>query len=112
MFRDAYARRRCIVPVDGFFEWKAIKGQRAKQRFAIAMKDGTPFGVAGLWENWKSAETGEWARTFAIMTVPANELVATIHDRMRQSCTERTSTDGSGLSPTRTTCYGSFPLSS
>ena len=52
-FRDAYARRRCIVPVDGFFEWKPIKGQKAKQPFAIAMKDGSPFGIAGLWENWK-----------------------------------------------------------
>jgi putative SOS response-associated peptidase YedK len=41
-FRDAYRRRRCIVPVDGFFEWKAIKGQKAKQPYAIAMKDGTP----------------------------------------------------------------------
>ena len=39
-FRDAYRMRRCIVPVDGFFEWKAIKGQRAKQPYAIAMKDG------------------------------------------------------------------------
>ena len=41
-FRDAYRRRRCIVPVDGFFEWKAIKGQKAKQPYAIAMKDGSP----------------------------------------------------------------------
>ena len=52
-FRDAYRRRRCIVPVDGFFEWKAIKGQKAKQPYAIAMKDGSPFGIGGLWENWK-----------------------------------------------------------
>ena len=48
-FRDAYRRRRCIVPVDGFFEWKAIKGQKAKQLFAIAMKDGSPFGIGALW---------------------------------------------------------------
>ena len=47
-FRDAYAQRRCIVPVDGFFEWRAIKGARAKQPYAIAMKDGSPFGLAGL----------------------------------------------------------------
>jgi putative SOS response-associated peptidase YedK len=53
MFRDAYALRRCIVPVDGFFEWHAVKGARAKQPYAIAMKDGTPFGLAGLWENWR-----------------------------------------------------------
>ena len=44
-FRDAYRRRRCILPVDGFFEWKAIKGQKAKQPYAIAMKDGRPFGT-------------------------------------------------------------------
>jgi putative SOS response-associated peptidase YedK len=41
-FREAYRKRRCIVPVDGFFEWKAIKGQKAKQPYAIAMKDGAP----------------------------------------------------------------------
>jgi putative SOS response-associated peptidase YedK len=44
-FRDAYCLRRCILPVDGFYEWKAIKGQRAKQPYAIAMKDGSPFGA-------------------------------------------------------------------
>ena len=81
-FRDAYAQRRCIVPVDGFFEWRAIKGARAKQPYAIAMKDGSPFGLAGLWENWRNPRTEEWERTFAIITVPSNELVGQIHDRM------------------------------
>jgi putative SOS response-associated peptidase YedK len=81
MFRDAYALRRCIVPVDGFFEWRAIKGA-AKQPYAIAMKDGSPFGLAGLWENRKNPSTGEWERTVAIITVPSNELVGQIHDRM------------------------------
>ncbi len=74
MFREAYARRRCILPVDGFFEWKAIKGLKAKQPFAIAMRDGSPFGIAGIWENWKDPATGEWQRTFAIITVPPNEV--------------------------------------
>ena len=55
MFRDAYQRRRCIVPVDGFFEWQATKG--GKQPYAIAMKDGSPFGIAGIWENWKEPAT-------------------------------------------------------
>jgi putative SOS response-associated peptidase YedK len=82
MFRDAYRRRRCIVPVDGFFEWKAIKGQRAKQPYAIAMKDGSPFGIGGLWENWKDPASSEWIRTFVVITTDANELVATIHNRM------------------------------
>jgi putative SOS response-associated peptidase YedK len=47
-FRNAYHLRRCILPVDGFYEWKAIKGQRAKQPYAIAMKDGAAFGIAGI----------------------------------------------------------------
>src|SRR3954453_19576020 len=59
MFRDAYAKRRCIMPIDGFFEWKAILGSKAKQPYAIAMKDRSPFGLAGLWENWKDPATGE-----------------------------------------------------
>jgi putative SOS response-associated peptidase YedK len=74
--------RRCIAPLDGFLEWKAIKGQRAKQPYAIAMKDGAPFGIAGLWENWKEPASGEWIRTFAVITTDANEVVADIHDRM------------------------------
>jgi putative SOS response-associated peptidase YedK len=82
MFKDAYARRRCIVPVDGFFEWRAIRGARAKQPYAVAMKDGSPFGLAGLWENWRNPTTGEWERTFVIITVPSNELVGQIHNRM------------------------------
>jgi putative SOS response-associated peptidase YedK len=82
MFREAYRRRRCILPVDGFYEWKAIKGQKAKQPYAIAMKDGNPFGIGGLWENWKDPTSGEWIRSFAVITTDANELVAEIHDRM------------------------------
>jgi putative SOS response-associated peptidase YedK len=81
-FRDAYAVRRCIVPVDGFFEWRAIRGAGRKQPFAVAMKDGSPFGLAGLWENWLNPNTGEWERTFAVITVPSNELVGQIHNRM------------------------------
>jgi putative SOS response-associated peptidase YedK len=81
-FREAYRKRRCILPVDGFFEWKAIKGQKAKQPYAIAMKNGSPFGIGGLWENWKDPTSGEWMRTFAIITTDANELVVEIHDRM------------------------------
>src|SRR6516164_521484 len=55
---------------------------RAKQPYAIAMKDGAPFGIAGLWENWKDPASGEWIRTFAVITTDANKLVAEIHDRM------------------------------
>jgi putative SOS response-associated peptidase YedK len=56
--------------------------QARQQPYAIATKDRSPFGVAGLWENWKDPVIGEWVRTFAILTTPANDLVAQIHDRM------------------------------
>ena len=79
-FREAYRMRRCILPVDGFYEWQATK--HGKQPYAIAMNDRSSFGTAGLWENWKDPVTGEWVRTFAILTTPANDLVARIHDRM------------------------------
>lgn len=79
IFRDAYRARRCILPVDGFFEWQVTTS--GKQPYAIAMKDRAPFGIAGLWENWKTP-SGEWMRTFAVVTVPANALLARLHDRM------------------------------
>ena len=78
-FREAYRTRRCILPVDGFYEWMAVKG--TKQPYAIAMKDRSPFGLAGVWENWKNP-AGEWVRTFAVLTTAANALVGRIHDRM------------------------------
>jgi putative SOS response-associated peptidase YedK len=79
-FRDAYARRRCIVPVNGFYEWQATKV--GKQPYAVAMANGEPFGLGGIWENWWSQRTGQWIRTFCILTTPANALVSRIHDRM------------------------------
>jgi putative SOS response-associated peptidase YedK len=56
--------------------------QKAKQPYAIATKNGSPLGIGGLWENWRDPTSGEWMRTFAIITTDANELVAEIHDRM------------------------------
>jgi putative SOS response-associated peptidase YedK len=83
--------RRSATPIDGggvssplmaSLNGKQFKGQNAKQPYAIAMKDGYPFGLAGIWENWKDPASGEWVRTFAIITTDANDLVAEIHDRM------------------------------
>jgi putative SOS response-associated peptidase YedK len=79
-FRSAYAKRRCIVPIDNFFEWR--KTEPPKQPFAIGMKDGSRFGLAAIWENWKHPQTGLYIRTFCILTCPANEMIAAIHDRM------------------------------
>lgn len=81
MFREAYMRRRCIVPVDAFFEWHAARGETRRQPYAIGLNSGAPFGLAALWENWKDPN-GEWLRTFAIITTEANELMAEIHERM------------------------------
>ena len=58
------------------------QGEKAKQPYAIAMKDGYPFGLGGVWENWRGPKFGRVDRTFAIITTDANELVAEIHDRM------------------------------
>ena len=81
-FREAYRRRRCLVPIDNFFEWRAIKGLKPKQPYAIGMKSGEPFALAGIWENWQRPGTDEWVRTFAIITTNSNDLIRPIHDRM------------------------------
>jgi putative SOS response-associated peptidase YedK len=82
MFRGAYRSRRCLVPVDGYFEWKATKG--IKQPYALAMTDGKPFCLAGIWESRPdpALRPGTEPKTFAIVTCTPNDLVATIHDRM------------------------------
>src|SRR5690606_17679475 len=59
-FRNAYRKRRCLVPIDNFFEWKGTKGN--KQPYAIGMKSDEPFALAGIWENWQRPGTQEWVR--------------------------------------------------
>ncbi len=81
MFRDAFARRRCLVPAGAFFEWRPIAGQKIKQPFAIARQDGKPLALAGIWEGWRG-EGGEVVRSFAVITTEANPLMAPIHSRM------------------------------
>lgn len=78
-FRNALRRRRCLVPADGFYEWKQ-EGAR-KQPCRIALADGGLFAFAGLWEQW-SDPLGKRVETFTIVTTGANERVAPIHDRM------------------------------
>ena len=79
-FRQAFSKRRCLIPADGFFEWR--KTAKPKLPFAIGMKEGRPFTLAGLWENWRDPESGEWLRTCTIITGEPKELVAQIHPRM------------------------------
>jgi putative SOS response-associated peptidase YedK len=78
-FRDAYARRRCIVTADGFYEWRA-EG-KAKQAYAVAMRDGAPMPLAGLWEGWRAPD-GAILRTCTIVTTEANKRLSAIHERM------------------------------
>jgi putative SOS response-associated peptidase YedK len=77
MFRDAYQKRRCILPVDSF-QQKDAKGKR----HTICRADGEPMAIAGIWENWQNPETGQWQRTFATVTVASNATLAAVHDRM------------------------------
>ncbi len=80
-FREAFARRRCIIPVSGFYEWmRAAKG--AKQPFYFYLKEKEVFGFAGLWEEWLDKETGELTETCTIITTEANEVLKPVHDRM------------------------------
>jgi putative SOS response-associated peptidase YedK len=78
-FREAFQRRRCLVPIDGFYEWK--KTATGKQPYAIALADRRLMALAGLWENWRSPAV-EWVRSFAIITTRPNELCGEIHNRM------------------------------
>jgi hypothetical protein len=78
-FREAFQRRRCLVPVDNFYEWK--KTGAGKQPYAVALADHGLMILAGLWENWRSP-AGEWVRSFAIVTTTPNELCAELHNRM------------------------------
>jgi putative SOS response-associated peptidase YedK len=79
-FRTAFSRRRCIIAADGFYEWQRHAG--GKQPWLIHRADGAPLAMAGLWELWRPTEDAEWVRTCAIVTTPANGLMAPIHDRM------------------------------
>jgi len=78
-FREAFQRRRCLVPVDNFYEWK--KTATGKQPYAIALADRGLMALAGLWENWRSP-AGERIRSFAVVTCPPNALCAELHNRM------------------------------
>lgn len=79
-YKQALKRRRCILPSDGFYEWKAETGGRVPQH--IRRQDGELFGFAGLWEEWESPTDGSPLRTCTIITVAPNELMAPIHNRM------------------------------
>lgn len=78
-FRRLFERKRCIIPADGFYEWKQM--DRGKQPMRITMKNGEPFAFAGLFDTWTRPD-GERLHTCTIITTRPNQVVADIHDRM------------------------------
>lgn len=87
VFKKSFEARRCLVPADGFYEWK--KGEDGKrQPFRICMADESPFAFAGIWRIWKADKDGkdyaegDPVETFTIITTKPNSLLKTIHNRM------------------------------
>ena len=86
-FRAAYARRRCLVPADGYFEWYApthpqASGKPRKQPFFIHRHDGADLALAGLYEFWRAAPEDPWLVTITVLTTDSVGPLAAIHDRM------------------------------
>jgi putative SOS response-associated peptidase YedK len=79
VFRDALKFRRCLIPADGFYEWK--KNGAAKQPYCFEVNNGELFAFAGIWERWKNP-SGEWIKTCSILTTTPNAVTSVIHDRM------------------------------
>ncbi len=81
-FRNAFRKRRCLIPADGFYEWKGEKGN--KQPYYVSIPSGEPFSFAGLWETWTDKETGEESvyKSCTIITTAASESIREIHHRM------------------------------
>ncbi len=91
-FKSSFRKHRCIVPMDGFYEWKAgdgsqltAKGKPAKQPYFVHRADGEPLAVAGLWSAWRDRAAGPdapWLHTCTVITTAANATMEPIHDRM------------------------------
>ena len=99
-YRRAFARQRCLIPADGFYEWAAAPpsdGKPRKQPYFIHRRDGEPMAFAGLWEVWKVPEDADpalggvdgWLRSCVIVTTVANDALAPIHHRMPVILPER-----------------------
>jgi putative SOS response-associated peptidase YedK len=78
-FRDALKSRRCLIPADGFYEWK--RDGKTKQPFCFEVNRGHLFAFAGLWDRWKDPN-GNWMKTCSILTTTPNSVTSAVHDRM------------------------------
>jgi putative SOS response-associated peptidase YedK len=89
-FKALFRKHRCLIPMDGFYEWRAgaadgpltSAGKPAKQPMYIHRADGEPLAVAGLWAAWKEPAAGEWLHSATVITTSANETMRPVHDRM------------------------------
>jgi putative SOS response-associated peptidase YedK len=92
-FKPSLKKQRCIIPMDGFYEWKAgveggpvdAKGKPRKQPMFIHRSDGEPLAVAGLWSAWRDKQAGPdapWLHSCTVITTSANETMTPVHDRM------------------------------
>lgn len=79
-FRDAFRRKRCLVPADSFYEWK--REGTIRQPYRVVQDDRRPLALAGLWAGWKDPATETVRRTFTIITTRPNAALADLHDRM------------------------------
>lgn len=78
-FREALERRRCLLPADGFFEWKKLG--KGTQPYCIQLTDDSVFAFAGIWDRWRNPDK-EWIETCSILTTTPNAVTADVHDRM------------------------------
>jgi putative SOS response-associated peptidase YedK len=81
-FRQSIKARRCLVPADGFFEWR--HENKKAYPYYIRLKSQALFSLAGIWENWKNPSTGELVRSFAVITTRANPLLEKIHNTKKR----------------------------
>jgi putative SOS response-associated peptidase YedK len=82
IFRDSLVARRCAVPASGFFEWKKGDSLKKKEKYLFRLPDTSIIYMAGLYQSFQDAKTGESHAAFVILTTAANESVSPIHDRM------------------------------
>ncbi|WP_263382255.1 SOS response-associated peptidase [Granulicella arctica] len=79
-WREPFRKRRCLIPVSGFYEWQKLDA-KTKKPYTFSVTDSNLFAFAGLWDAWKD-EQGQWLQSFSIVTTEANELMSQIHTRM------------------------------
>jgi putative SOS response-associated peptidase YedK len=77
-YRTPFKHRRCLIPADGFYEWKVVDGRKVPHH--ICMRDGDVFALAGLWDHWEGEE--ESLESCSIIVMPANDVMKSLHERM------------------------------